>query len=63
MNLAIGATNLHVFNFQETVIENEKINLACISTHDKVMLNEIRDFTKDETNDVSAIIVSKGSCH
>ena len=63
MNLAIGATNLHVFNFQETVIKNEKINLACISTHDKVMLNVIRDFTKDESNDVRAIIVSKGKYH
>ena len=59
MNMAIGTTNLHLFNFQEAAIENKKINLACISTHDKIMLDKITDFTRDETNFVSAVIVSK----
>ena len=58
MNLAISTTNLYLFNFQESVIKDEQVNLRCISTNDKLPMNEIRECTIDETNNFRVVIVS-----
>ena len=61
MNVAIDATQLHLFSFQETMADGKSIDLAHISNHNTIPLCQIQEFAKDEESNLNFIIVSRSS--
>ena len=61
MNVAIDATQLHLFSFQETMADGKSIDLAHISNHNTIPLCQIQEFAKDEESNLNFIIVSISS--